>query len=97
MQTMKSMPASTASMMPSAAPRAGTKMQVASAPVASLASRTVSKTGTPWTVMPPLPGVTPPTTFVPYSIIWAVWNSPSRPVMPWTMTVVFLSTRMLIV
>ena len=35
MQTMKSTPASTASKMPSAAPRAGTKMHVAFAPSAS--------------------------------------------------------------
>ena len=29
-------------------------------------------------------GVIPATTFVPYSTIWRVWNSPSRPVIPWT-------------
>lgn len=39
------------------------------APVASTDSITVSKTGTPATSIPPLPGVTPATTFVPYSII----------------------------
>ena len=27
-------------------------------------------------------GVTPPTTFVPYSIICFVWKPPSRPVIP---------------
>ena len=29
------------------------------------ASRTVSKIGRPWVLRPPLPGVTPPTIFVP--------------------------------
>ena len=37
----------------------------ASAPVASRASPTVSQTGRPRWVMPPLPGVTPPTILVP--------------------------------
>ena len=44
-----------------------------------------------WTYL----GVTPPTTCVPYSIIWRVWKDPSRPVIPWTMTVVFLTMKML--
>ena len=35
------------------------------APVASTASATVSKTGMPSTSWPPLPGVTPATTWVP--------------------------------
>jgi hypothetical protein len=48
--------------------RGGTKIIVASAPVFSTASSTVSKTGSPSTVSPPLPGVTPPTIFVPYSL-----------------------------
>ena len=71
-------------------------MMLALAPVASTAWRTVSKTGTPATVWPPLPGVTPATMLVPYSIICRAWNSPSRPVMPWTMSRVSLLTRMLI-
>ena len=44
---------------------------------------------------PPFPGVTPATILVPYSIICFVWNEPSRPVIPCTMTVVFLSMKML--
>ena len=39
----------------------------ASAPVAFTACSTVSKIGKPSTSVPPLPGVTPPTIFVPYS------------------------------
>ena len=49
----------------SAAPAGGTKIIVASAPVAATASCIVSKTGRPRTVSPPRPGVTPPTIFVP--------------------------------
>src|SRR5262249_42005787 len=48
-----------------------------------------------WTV-PPLPGVTPPTTWVPYSLHRSAWNVPSRPVIPWTTTRVSRPTRMLI-
>src|SRR5579875_1684117 len=65
------------------------------APVAATASRTVLKTGSPWTCWPSRPGVVPPTTLVPYSSIWPAWNEPSRPVNPWTSTRVLLSTRML--
>src|SRR5205823_3705118 len=50
----------------------------------------------PSCVEPPLPGVTPPTTFVPYSTICFVWNVPSFPVMPCTTRRVDLSTRTLI-
>jgi hypothetical protein len=58
-------------------------MTVAFAPVAFTASCTVLNTGTvPSNFCPPFPGVTPPTTFVPYSIICFVWNEPSRPVIP---------------
>ena len=46
------------------------------------------------TVVPPRPGVTPPTTFVPASIISWVWNWPMRPDMPWTMTRVSSVMRM---
>ena len=60
-----SMPAPTASRMASAAKAGGTKIIVALAPVASRASATVSNTGSPATVSPPLPGVTPPTIRVP--------------------------------
>ena len=45
----------------------GTKITDAFAPVSRTASATVLKTGQPSCVVPPLPGVTPPTTFVPYA------------------------------
>src|SRR2546423_14585494 len=70
-------------------------MTEAFAPASRTESATVLKTGTPSCVVPPLPGVTPPTTFVPYSIICFVWNVPSLPVMPCTTRRVFLSTRTL--
>ena len=47
---------------------AGRTLAVASAPVASRACQTVSKTGRSRWREPPLPGVTPPTIFVPYAI-----------------------------
>ena len=62
MQTTSASSAATASMMPSAANGGGTKIMVAFAPVALTASSTVLKTGQPSWVVPPLPGVTPPTT-----------------------------------
>ena len=65
MQTTTRMPASAASMTASAAKGGGTKMTDAFAPSFSTASRTVSKIGQPSCVVPPLPGVTPPTTVVP--------------------------------
>ncbi len=46
-------------------------------------------------VWPPLPGVTPATSGVPYSCIAREWNSPSRPVMPWTTSRVSRPIRML--
>ena len=58
-------PASAASRIASAAPAGGTKTTEALAPVCRTASSTVSKIGMPSTVVPPLPGVTPATTFVP--------------------------------
>ena len=68
MQTTSAMPASAASMIASAATAGGTKRTEASAPVSRTAAATVSNTGSPSWVVPPLPGVTPPTTFVPYSM-----------------------------
>ena len=65
MQTTSGRPASAASMMASAANGGGTKITVAFAPVSFTASATVLKTGRSRCVVPPLPGVTPPTTFVP--------------------------------
>ena len=73
-------------------------MKVWVAPVASTASLTVSKTGSPWAVFcPPLPGVTPPTRLVPYAAMRPVWYEPSAPVMPWTITLLFLSKKIDIV
>src|SRR5580698_4862061 len=60
-------PAAVASRMPSAANGGGTKITETFAPVSFTASSTVLNTGHPSCVVPPLPGVTPPTTFVPYS------------------------------
>jgi hypothetical protein len=69
MQTTSSMPALTASRIESAAAGAGTKTIEALHPVFCRASQTVSNTGTlASNIWPPLPGVTPATTFVPYSI-----------------------------
>src|ERR671916_2860432 len=70
-------------------------MTDALAPDSLTASATVLKTGTPSCTGPPLPGVTPPTTFVPYSTICLVWNVPSLPVTPCTTRRVCLSTRTL--
>ncbi len=65
MQTINGILASSASRIASAANGGGTKITVALAPVFSTASATVLKTGQPSCVVPPLPGVTPPTTWVP--------------------------------
>src|ERR1700677_1925184 len=93
MHTISGIPASSASRIASAANGGGTKIMVAFAPVSATASATVLNTGQPsWTV-PPLPGVTPPTTFVPYSAQPLAWNVPSLPVMPCTISRVFLSTN----
>ncbi len=54
-------------MTASAPPGGGTKITDALAPVSRTASATVLNTGQPSCVVPPLPGVTPPTTFVPYA------------------------------
>src|SRR5574338_697104 len=48
-------------------------------------------------VLPPLPGVTPPTSLEPYSSACSEWNVPCWPVKPWQMTLVFLSINTLIV
>ena len=55
-------------MIASAAKAAGTKITEQSAPVFSSASATVSKVGLPMKSWPPLPGATPATTWVPYSM-----------------------------
>src|SRR5438876_5992626 len=59
-------------------------MSVVFAPVLPTASAIVLKTGTPSTSCPPLPGVTPATTFVPYARLRRPWKRPSLPVRPWT-------------
>ena len=93
MQTIRGMPASAASITASAANGGGTKIMVTLARVSRNACSTVLNTGQPSCIMPPLPGVTPPTTLVPYSAQPLAWNVPSRPVMPWTIRRVFWSTR----
>ena len=66
MATMIWIPASADSMTASAAKGGGTKMQEALAPVSFTACCTVWKMGTsPWKRVPPRPGVTPATSFVP--------------------------------
>src|SRR3989441_390740 len=93
MMTTSLSPPSIASMAASFAYGAGTKMIEAFARLRCTASRTLSKTGTPSTFVPPLPGVTPATTFVPKSIIARVWNCPWWPVIPWTRTRLFFVRR----
>src|ERR1039458_2950391 len=113
MHTISGIPASSASRIASAANGGGTKIIVAFAPVFATASVTVLNTGQPSCVVPPLPGVTPPTTFfpysgnklgvtppttfVPYSAQPLAWNVPSLPVMPCTISRVLLSTKTAIV
>ena len=65
MATTSSMPASAASRIESAAKRGGTKIIAVLAWVSFTASANVLNTGIPSTSWPPLPGVTPATTFVP--------------------------------
>ena len=65
MHTTSDTPAAAASITASAAPGGGTKITDAFAPVSRTASATVLNTGQPSCVVPPFPGVTPPTTCVP--------------------------------
>ncbi len=94
MQTTRGIPASVASMIASAAPGGGTKITETLAPVLRTASSTLSKSENPSTVVPPLPGVTPPTTLVPYSRQPIAWNVPCFPI-PWTRSRVSFPTRTL--
>src|SRR5258706_9878757 len=64
------------------------------APVCPTASATVSNTGMPSTSRPPLPGVAPATTCVPYVRLRREWKVPSEPVMPCTTSFVSAPTRM---
>src|SRR5881296_1040101 len=89
MTAMSLIPASTASMTASFANAAGTNTMEAFTLLWRTASSTASKTGTPSTFWPPLPGVTPATTLVPKSSIARVWNWPWWPVIPWTTTRLF--------
>ena len=59
-------PASAASIIASDANAGGTKIILVSADALSTASCTVLNTGFSKCVLPPFPGVTPPTIFVPY-------------------------------
>src|ERR1700726_4912767 len=68
-QITKGISASAASRIASAANGGGTKITEAFAPVSFTASRTVLKTGRSRCFVPPFPGVTPPTTTVPYPIM----------------------------
>ena len=72
---------------------AGTKITEVSAFVAAIASLALLKTGiaspSKSTTCPPLPGVTPPTTFVPDASILLVCLLPSDPVIPCTRTRLF--------
>src|SRR5207248_3091713 len=83
------------------APGGGTNSMLAVAPVRRTASATVLNTGSdffdcgPSHADPPRPGVTPPTNFDPYSRHWSVWKVPDLPVIPWQITLVLESTRML--
>src|SRR5579885_726464 len=71
-------------------------MTLALAPVAFRACSTVSKIGMPSKSVPPLPGTTPATIWVPYSRQARVWSWPVAPVIPWVTTRVSLLTRILI-
>ena len=85
--TVSLIPASIAEIAAFFRPPAGTKTtEMSIFPMALTASCGVLNTGTPRTVCPPLPGVTPATTLVPYSRIRRVRARPSRPVMPCTRT-----------
>ena len=93
MITHSGISASTASRAAALVNAGGTKTTDTSAPVFSIASATVPKTGTSVpstsTVVPALRGFTPPTILVPEASMRLVCFRPSEPVMPWTMTLEF--------
>ena len=95
-QIINLMPASADSKIESLQNLAGTKIIEAFGSRELLASSTELKTGLPRCSIPPLPGVTPPTIFVPYSIDCSECNVPWEPVKPWTITLVSLLTKILI-
>jgi hypothetical protein len=82
MHTITPMPASAASRIASAAKAGGTKIREVFAAVSWTLWITELKTGIPSWIIPPLPGVTPATTFVPYSRHPRAWKLPSFPVIP---------------
>ena len=95
--TVSLIPASIAEIAASLTPAAGTNTtEMSILPSAFTASCGVLNTGTPRTVCPALPGVTPAMTCVPYSRINRVRAWPSRPVMPCTRTRFFSSIRIAI-
>src|SRR5215207_4231506 len=105
MTTSRGISASIASMMASLANFGGTKMIDTSAPVFSMASTTVPKTGNSMilpplsscvTVVPALRALTPPTICVPALSIRAVCTVASLPVMPWTTTLLSLVKKIAI-
>ena len=83
------MPASMASMQASLVNAGGTKTTDTSAPVSSIASLTLPKTGRSLppssTEVPALRALTPPTMLEPASTMRVVCLEPIPPVMPWTM------------
>src|SRR5688500_15587802 len=93
MTTHMPISASTASMTASLANFGGTKTTLTSAPVSFIASATLPNTGTvapsKSTSWPALLGLTPPTMAVPEASMRWVCLRPSKPVMPWTMTLLF--------
>src|SRR5512136_509109 len=94
---MNLIPESIASRTASLRPVPGTKVTLASiGPTFRTASATVLKTGIPATSSPPLPGVTPAKTFVPYPFIKAARAEPSLPVIPCTRMVVSFLRRIAI-
>ena len=95
--TASLIPDSIAEIAASFTPAAGTKStEISILPNEFTASCGVLNTGTPSTLWPPLPGVTPATTLVPYSRISRVRTLPSRPVIPCTTTRFFSSIKIAI-
>jgi len=76
MATHKGISAEIASRMAALVNGAGTKITLAFAPLCFIASATFLNTGTPRCSEPAFFGFTPPTTLVPYSIDFVVWNVP---------------------
>ena len=82
MQMINSIPESAASKIESLQKGAGTKINAAFGSSALTASATLLNTGLFKWVVPPLPGVTPPTMLVPYSMDCSECNVAWEPVNP---------------